>query len=298
MSAVLWSLRSVFVIAATASFTFSIAVVVSPTTALNFAVSMPVRLLACAVKTVCMDARSLESVRSRIVPPDCLDCRVLLRAATAAAKASSGSAPAPSAAAENAPRAVVTWTASFSTASASAAFAPAANGLNVSGSIFAGRPSDALSWSASRPLSSISVVSGVITLAPAGALNVMPAKVVPEAVSIVASVVTATKGPSGESAGKLKFPDASVVVLGSSGSCTPLAFVSINTKALDNGPLVRVPLSGEGEEGTSSSFDGSSTVAAPPDKRLRRAPSPDIKPAPPIKVPLMPSAASGAASVD
>ena len=78
----------------------------------------------------------------------------------------------------------------------------------------------------------------------------------------------------------------------------PSSLMSMNTKALDNGPLVRVPLSGDGEEGTSSSFDGSSTVAAPPDNRLRRAPSPDIKPAPPITVPLMPSAASGAASVD
>ena len=116
---------------------------------------------------------------------------------SAAEKASSAFAPAPSAADAKELIAAVICLLTFATfkalATATGSFASTSNGLKVSGSTPSGSPKTAATSSLVKPPSFINVDVGEITSEPEGAFKVIPENVAPEEVSIVLSSAIAIK---------------------------------------------------------------------------------------------------------
>ena len=182
------------------SLTFFTAVTVSSARASNAVVSALVSAATFAATSAFTRAKSEALVRSSVLSAaDALASLnfvafVFTTSTTefrAASKASASVAPDPSAAPANAFTTLMICWLAFSTAKASAASTPSAYGLKDKGSTPSGRPSTSATCSLVIPASSISVVVGVTTLVPAGALRVMPDKTVPEDVSMVVSSATA-----------------------------------------------------------------------------------------------------------
>ena len=137
---------------------------------------------------------SAASVKSKVVPATLLSATTATMESNANEKASSALAPAPSNDAPKAVTAPITCCATFSTASASAAFTPDAYGLKVKGSTPAGSPSAvATSEAVKAPPDFVTmVVVGVTTVASFGAESVNPEAEAPVEASTVPASATAT----------------------------------------------------------------------------------------------------------